>query len=106
MFLQYFKGFHATNGTKNSRMEQVKLVEDSLKFEGVWPDLARPYPFRSFKGYLPQILFGPFLNTLTQITVTNISNNTAKQYYRITQTNKFLIIAKKKKQFSRTDLLI
>ena len=34
-------------GTKYSRMDQVKL----------------------FKGYLPQILFGPFLNTLSHIIV-------------------------------------
>ena len=29
--------------------------------------LGRPYHFKIFKGYLPQILLGPFLNTLTQI---------------------------------------
>ena len=42
-----------------SRMDQVKSVEDSL---------YRPYHFKFFKGYLPQILFAPFLNTLTQMT--------------------------------------
>ena len=30
--------------------------------------LGRPYPFKFFKGCLSQILFGPFLNTLPQIT--------------------------------------
>ena len=29
--------------------------------------LGRPYHFKFFKGCLPQILLGPFLNTLTQI---------------------------------------
>ena len=28
--------------------------------------LGRPYHFKLFKGYVPQILFGPFLNILTQ----------------------------------------
>ena len=28
--------------------------------------LSRPYPFRFFKGCLPQILLGPFLNTFSQ----------------------------------------
>ena len=28
--------------------------------------LRRPYHFKFFKGCLPQILLGPFLNTLTQ----------------------------------------
>ena len=34
------------------RMDLVKFVKDSLQF---------------FKGCLPQVLFGPFLNTLTHI---------------------------------------
>ena len=29
--------------------------------------LNRPYPFKFFKSCLPQILFGPFLNTLFQM---------------------------------------
>ena len=29
--------------------------------------LSRPYHFKFFKGCLPQILLGPFLNTLNQI---------------------------------------
>ena len=45
----------SADGTKYSRMDQVKFVED------------RPYPFRFFKGCLPQILPGPFLNTLPYI---------------------------------------
>ena len=33
------------------------------KFEEVWSALGRPHPFKYFKGCLPQILLGPFLNT-------------------------------------------
>ena len=29
--------------------------------------LSRPYPFKFFKGCLPQILLGPFLNTWTHL---------------------------------------
>ena len=39
------------------------------------------------------------------ITVTNISNSTVKQYYGIIKTFKVLVIVKKK-QFSRTNILI
>ena len=43
-------------------------MKDRLKeFEGVWPALGKPYPFKFFKGCLPQILLGPFLNTLTYL---------------------------------------
>ena len=35
------------------------------KFDGIWSALSRPYSFKFFKGCLPQILLGPFLNTLT-----------------------------------------
>ena len=31
--------------------------------------LGRPYHFKFFKGSLSQILFSPFLNTLTQLEV-------------------------------------
>ena len=31
------------------------------------PCLSRPYPLKFFKGCLPQILPGPFLNTLFQM---------------------------------------
>ena len=39
-------------------------------FKKNWGDvvcLSRPYPFKSFKGCLPKILVGSFLNTLTQM---------------------------------------
>ena len=35
--------------------------------------LSRPYHFKYFKGYLPQLIFGPFLNTLTHIRNKGIS---------------------------------
>ena len=44
---------------KYSRMEQVKFVEDSLEGDHT--------PSNFFKGCLPQILLGPFLNTLSHI---------------------------------------
>ena len=49
-------------------MDQVQFAEDSL--EKIWRDivyLRRPYPFKFFKGCLPQILPGSFLNILSQI---------------------------------------
>ena len=51
------------NETKYSRMDKVK-ADHSLK---------RPYTFKVFKGCLPQILLGPFLNTLSQITFYSLS---------------------------------
>ena len=35
-------------------------------------NLRRPYHFKIFKGCLPQILLGPFLNTLTNITLLRV----------------------------------
>ena len=55
-----------TYGTKYSRMDQVKFVEDSLY--KIWSDvvcLGRPYHFKLSKGCLPRILLGLFLNTLS-----------------------------------------
>ena len=53
------------NGSRYSRMDQVRFVDDSL--EKIWSDRGRPYQFKFFNGCLLQILLGPFLNTLTQI---------------------------------------
>ena len=50
-------------GSRYSKMDQVKFVEDSLS------DRIRPYHFKLFKGYLPQILLGSFLNNLTHIMI-------------------------------------
>ena len=37
------------------------------KLERVWSALARPYRFEFFKGFDPQVLIGPFLNTLSHL---------------------------------------
>ena len=63
-------------GTKYSRMDQVKFVEDSLW--KIWNDMVcwdRPYLFQFFKSCLPQTSFGPFLNTLSHIKYLLCSKN-------------------------------
>ena len=50
--------FLPTYGSRHSRMDQVNFVEDYL---------GSLYHFKYFKGCLPQILLGPFLNTLSYI---------------------------------------
>ena len=37
--------------------------------------LNRPYPFKILKGCHPQILLGPFLNTLSQMSVLSNTNS-------------------------------
>ena len=55
--------FEPIIGTKYSRMNQVKFVEESLyKFWRVM--VCFKYLKAIFKGCLPQILLGPFLNTI------------------------------------------
>ena len=39
------------------------------KFEVVMVSLGRPCHFKLFKGYLPQILPGPFFSTLTHLSI-------------------------------------
>ena len=55
-------------GTKYSRVGQVKFVENSLfknlKWCGLYSVLTRLYHIKFCRGCLPQILLGPFLNTL------------------------------------------
>ena len=34
--------------------------------------LSRPYHLKTFKGCLPQILLGPFLNTLTHVIIVKV----------------------------------
>ena len=70
-------------GTKYLRMEQVKFVEDSLeKLSRDW--LSRPYCFKSFKGCLPQILLGSFLNTLSHMILRILELVTAEAVVFIT----------------------
>ena len=55
-------------GSRYSRMDQVKYMEDSLW--KIWSDmvcLSRPYHFKFFKACLLQVLLCPFLSTLTQL---------------------------------------
>ena len=52
---------------KYSRMDQVKIVEDSLL--KIWRDIvyfSQTISLQIFKGCLPQILLGPFLSALSQ----------------------------------------
>ena len=58
---EYFPGW--SYRAKYSKMHQVKFVEDSLL--KIWSDMV--CPLQIFKGCLPQILLGPFLNTLPHI---------------------------------------
>ena len=51
---------YIANGSKYSRMYQVKFVENMVF-------LSKPYHFKLFKGFFPQISLGPFLNTLSKI---------------------------------------
>ena len=66
----------------------------SLKnFEGIWSTLGRLFPFKFFKGFLPQILFGPFLNTLSHIYQHTVSDylldiNSLLQYNKVIENRK------------------
>ena len=73
-------------GAKYSRMDQVKFVEDSLyKVWRVWSALGRLYPVKIFEGCLPQILLGPFLNTLSHTKCNLIGSSELNKipYFRI-----------------------
>ena len=43
--------------------------------------LSRPYSFKFFKGCYSQILFGPFLNILSQIYQDTSNNKAYKEYH-------------------------
>ena len=56
-------------------MDQVKFVVGSLqKIQGDLICLNRLYYFKFFKGGIPQILLGPFLNILSQILIWSLKN--------------------------------
>ena len=63
-------------GTKYSRKGQVKFAEGSLykKLKGYDLPKADHTPFKFFKGCLPQILLGPFLNTLSHLLLMLLKN--------------------------------
>ena len=42
--------------------------------------LSRPYRFKFFKGCLPQILLGPFLNTLSHMSLIAYANAIFEKY--------------------------
>ena len=56
----------------SKRINWDKAFKSGLsKICGRQPALGKPYPFKFLKGCcLPQILLGPFLNTLSQLTLT------------------------------------
>ena len=58
-------------GTNYPRMDQVKFVEDSLlkKFEVILSANTDYVTLNAFKGCLPKISLGPFVNTLSHINV-------------------------------------
>ena len=54
------------------KLFEIFLNNHSVKYYGrVFQEksnkIGRPYPFKFFKGCLPQILLGPFLNTLSHL---------------------------------------
>ena len=61
--LRLYKKSIILGGTKYSRMDQVKFVEDGLQKN--WSNIVCYVKF--FKGWLPQNSLGPFLNTLSQV---------------------------------------
>ena len=67
------------NGTKYSRMDQVKFVEQTISLHCISLLLSRPYHFKFFKGCFPQISLVPFLNTLSMLLVwVRLENNNWK----------------------------
>ena len=47
-------------------------------FKKIWSDmvcLGRPHQFKFFKGCFPQILLGPFFNTLSQLFISLVSGD-------------------------------
>ena len=54
-------------------MDQGKIVEDNLKNLKRNSLLRQTIALQFFKGCLPQILLGPFLNTLSQMCLTNMT---------------------------------
>ena len=83
---------------KYSRMDQVKFMEDN--FLKVWSDivcLSRPYQFKFFQGCLPQILLGPFLNTLPRTLL--IEEQPYRKIFKIILENLISVFSKTESQF-------
>ena len=45
------------------------MTEIYVEHRNIWDDIYRSYPFKVFKGCLPQILLGPLLNTFSHLIV-------------------------------------
>ena len=54
-----------SGGTERDEWPELGIV--LKKNKSLYFLLSRPYHFKFFKGCLPQILLGPFLNTLTKL---------------------------------------
>ena len=52
-----------------------------------WKCLSRPYPFKFFKGFFPQVLLDPFLNNLFHLHY-RCSNSSANQVVNYSKTNR------------------
>ena len=59
--------------------------------------LSRPYHFKFFKGCLPQVVLGPFLNTLPHITETLVRKKVKKPQVLF---NLYLFVLMKKLTFT------
>ena len=59
----------SSSNSKNKQQEGIKTLK--LKHLLIWVKIFKIEPrkwyFKFFKGWLPQILLGPFLNTLTHM---------------------------------------
>ena len=64
--------FNRYNMGKYSRMDLVKFVDNRLKKMKWYGILSRPYHFQFLNGCLPQISLGPFLNTLSHISIISV----------------------------------
>ena len=64
------KGPHIPTCHRNLRSKYASKI-DSYNISGECSPfsicLSRPYPLKYFTGYLPQILYGPLLNTLSHL---------------------------------------
>ena len=63
----FSQNFHARKLGEIMVFSAAKVFKDGSSKICERQPLSRPYPFKFFKGCLPQILIGPFLNTLSYI---------------------------------------
>ena len=53
--------YHIRDKVFNSGPRKICGKQPLKNLKGVWSAISRPYPFKFFKGCLPQILLDPFL---------------------------------------------